>query len=310
MQSDLPSHALLNTLDEALELLRPHVGADGILHAPAEPLPSLLDQCEAACAAIEGPQPLRSFHHFACTGGTVMSKALFALPNTVVLSEIDPLSTITLSDAGKMPFTPTDLIYSLRHSVRPVSDEVVVDTFLAALEAAKTGVEEGGRHLVLRDHAHSQFCMQKVDFAARPTLHEMLTRRFPLRSVVSMRHPLDSFLSLNTNRWNHFSPFTLEEYSRRYLAFLDRHAGLPVVLYEDFTIDPNAVLRRMCTHLALPFSPLATELIGAIRMSGDSGRKEGPIGPRPRRDVPEAFEAERMVSASYRALCARFSYAP
>ncbi|MCC5969247.1 MAG: hypothetical protein JJU15_04810 [Pararhodobacter sp.] len=310
MQSDLPSHALLNTLDEALELLRPHVGADGMLHAPAEPLPSLLDQCEAACAAIEGPQPLRSFHHFACTGGTVMSKALFALPNTVVLSEIDPLSTQMLSDTGRVLFAPTDLIYSLRHSVRPVSDGVIIDTFLAALEAAKTGVEEGGRHLVLRDHAHSHFCMQKVDFTARPTLHEMLVRRFPLRSVVSMRHPLDSFLSLNKNQWVHFTPVTLEEYSRRHLAFLDRHAGIPVVLYEDFTIDPNAVLRSMCGHLALPFSPLATELIGAIRMSGDSGRKEGPIGPRPRREVPDEIEVQRGTSQSYRALCARFSYTP
>lgn len=310
MPNDLPSRALLNTLDEALELLRPHVGADAALNAPAEPLPSLLEQCEAACAAIRGPQPLRSIHHFACTGGTVMSKALFALPNTVVLSEVDPLSTITLSAGGRMPFTPTDLIFSLRHSVRPVEDRVIIDTFLAALAAAKSGLEESGRHLVLRDHAHSQFCMQDVDYNARPTLHEMVADHFPMRSVLTMRHPLDSFLSLTSNGWDHFSPGTLEEYARRYLAFLDRYEGVPVVLYEDFTIAPEAVLRRMCEVLELPFSPLATDLIGAVRMSGDSGRKEGPIGPRPRREVPEEIEAQRGDSASYRALCKRFGYTP
>ncbi|KPQ05528.1 MAG: hypothetical protein HLUCCA12_14745 [Rhodobacteraceae bacterium HLUCCA12] len=310
MPSDLPSTTLLNTLDEALEMLRSHVGADAQLQPSSEPLPSLLEQCEAACAAAPAPQPLRSIHHFACTGGTVMSKALFALPNTVVLSEIDPLSTIMVSSEGKVPFAPTDLIFGLRHSVRPVEDRVIIDSFLAGLEVAKTGLEKSGRHLVLRDHAHSQFCLQSVDPAARPTLLEMVSTRFDLRAVVTMRHPLDSFLSLTKNGWVHFSPSTLEAYAHRYLAFLDRHEGLPVILYEDFAVDPNAALRRMCGHLDLPFSPLAADLIGAIRLSGDSGRKEGPIGPRPRRNVPAEIEAQRHDSPSYIALCNRFAYSP
>lgn len=310
MPSDLPARALLNTLDEALEMLRPHASNNPAPDAPTEPLPSLLAQCEAACTAIRPPQPLRTIHHFACTGGTVMSKALFALPNTVVLSEIDPLSTIMLSTEGAVRFAPTDLIYGLRHSVRAVEDSVIIATFLAALEAAKSGLEEGGRYLVLRDHAHSQFCTQAVDFVARPTLHEIMAGRFRMRSVLTVRHPLDSFLSLIKNGWVHFSPGTLEEYARRYLAFLDRHKGVPVVLYEDFISDPNAALRSMCDHLDLPFSPLATDLIGAVRMSGDSGRKEGPIGPRPRRDVPKELEAQQGESPSYRTLCERFAYAP
>ncbi len=310
MERDLSSRALLNTLDETLEMLRAHVGADAEPAAPAEPLPSLLEQCEAACDAIPAPQPLRSIHHFACTGGTVMSKALFALPNTVVLSEIDPLSTAMLATGDKLPFAPTDLVAALRHSVRPVEDEVIVATFLEGLTAAKAGLEAGGRQLILRDHAHSQFCRDSVDFDTRPTLREMVADRFETRAVLTMRHPLDSFLSLMVNKWVQFTPGTLEEYARRYLAFLDRHEGVPVLFYEDFTVDPGAVLRRMCDYLDLTFSPLAADLIGAVRMSGDSGRSDAKIGPRPRRAVPEEIEAQRGESPEYRALCGRFGYAP
>ncbi len=310
MTSDPPTDALVSTLDEALDMLREYSRDLDEAETPAEPLPSLLEQCERAVAAVEGPQPLRSIHHFACTGGTLIAKTLFTLPNTVVLSEMDPLSRITLAKTERIPFTPTDLIFALRHSVRPVEDETIIATFLEGLATAKAGLEKGGRHLILRDHAHSQFCWDGVDFEARPTLREMVAERFDMRSLLIMRHPLDSYLALGANKWMHFRPATLEEYARRYCAFLDRYAGVPVICYEDFTTDPDAVLRRMCTCLDLKFSPLATDLIGAVRMSGDSGRNEGPIGPRPRREVPEEIAAQRGDSPSYKALCARFGYAP
>jgi len=310
MARDTSSRALLGLLDEALAMLRTQMDTDADSAVVADSLPSLLEQCEAASAEIAGPEPLRSIHHFACTGGSVMAKALFALPNTVVLSEIDPLSTLMLTTGDKVPFAPTDLIFALRHSVRPVEDEILVTSFLAGLTAAKAGLEKGGRHLVLRDHAHSQFCQDSVDFDARMSVHEMMADCFDLRSIVTMRHPLDSFLSLAANGWVHFSPGTLEEYGRRYLAFLDRHDGLPILLYEDFTDDPDAVLRRMCDHLELAYSPLAIDLIGAVRVSGDSGRRDTKIGPRPRREVPAEIEAQRNTSASYRVLCDRFGYDP
>lgn len=308
MTHDAPSRALLDSLDEALDMLRDY--SDTLVEAtsPVEPLQSLLQKCEQACAAIEEPQPLRMIHHFACTGGTIMSKALFALPNTVVLSEIDPLSKIMLSQNAKVPFAPTDLIFALRHSVRPVRDEIIIATFLEGLAAAKAELEKDGQRLILRDHAHSQFCREGVEFDMRPSLRDMVADRFDLRALVTMRHPLDSFLSLVANKWVHFSPGTLEEYCRRYLAFLDRHEGLPVVLYEDFTADPAAVLRQMCAHLALKFSPLAIDLVAVIRMSGDSGRNDTRIGPRPRREVPAEIDMQRSESGSYHALCARFGY--
>lgn len=302
------AEALVRTLDEALELLRDYRPTHQSNGVPDQPLPTLLEQCEAALGAIPGPVPLRTIHHFACTGGTLISKALSALPNTVLLSEIDPLSEMTPPVWPKMPFCPTDVIFAMRNSVRPVGTDVVTHTFLAAIMAAHDGVERLGQHLILRDHAHSQFCRNGVDFDARPTLREMLADHVDLLSVVTVRHPLDSFLSLDSFGWVNFAPGTLDTYAARYLAFLDRHDGLPVVRYEDFVTAPEAVLERLCTILGLTPSPLVFDLIPVIRLSGDSGRNEGPIAPRPRRPVPEAIDAERFTSRSYHMLCMRLEY--
>lgn len=313
MPAELSSDSMAKTLDEILELLSDYHNAPSDPASAPEPLPSLLKQCEAALAAVEGSQPLRCIHHFACTGGTLISKAIFGLPNTVILSELDPLSEMILwrlDKGGHHLFAPTDLIFSLRQSIRAVEDETLVAVFVAGLEAAKRYMEAQGQHLVLRDHPHAHFCRHAVDYDERPTVREMLSRNFTLLSLVTMRHPLDSFLSLKKNGWVNFSPSTLENYACRYLAFLDRHKGLPVILYEDFVTAPEAELKRICALLDLPFSPLALDLLPIARLSGDSGRNEGPISPRSRRPVPNEVEVQRFESSNYQILCARFGYEP
>ncbi len=300
--------ALVSTLDEALDLLRPYRTDDPAGRTPAEPLPSLLDQCEAALATIAGPPPLRSIHHMACTGGTLISRCLAALPNTVLLSEIDPLSRMHMSEVPH--FSPTDLLRGFRQSVRPVSEDDLIAIFAAAVETASQRLGAKGQHLIIRDHAHSHFATD-TNPDTRPTLHEMLAALGRVCSVVTVRHPLDSFLALLVPGWEkHLEPPTLGEYARRYTLFLDRHAGLPIVTYEDFVADPDGKLQQLSALLDLPYHPLATQFIDAVTLTGDSGRTGSVIAPRPRRPVPEAVEAQRQESPAYQALCARLGYTP
>jgi len=302
---------LIRAIDEALDLLRAHdPGGDLPVRVSGDPLPSLLEQCRTLCgeAALDTPPPVRSLHHFACSGGTLMSKCIAAQPNTVLLSEIDPLSTLHLRHARK-PFFPTDTLADLRHGVRSAPEGDLVDIFMTGLVRIRDLLAARGQNLVLRDHAHSQFCT-KVDGSARPTLHAILAARVPLRSVVTLRHPLDSFLSLSANGWDHFAPFTLEEYSQRYLAFLAAHAGIEWILYEDFVESPQEVTQRMCALLDLPFDPGALDLIGVFQLSGDSGRSSTQIGPRARRSVPEAIARQAAESPAYARLCKAIRYQP
>lgn len=308
MSAGARADTLAMELDEALALLSDYRPAQGDL-APSEPLPSLLEECQTLCASFTGPEPVRSLHHFACTGGTLLAKCLATLPNVVLLSEIDPLSRLMQIPPDQKPaFAPTDIFLPLLQSQHGVSERVILETFQAAVGAARDGLARHGQRLILRDHAHSQFCTS-ADADMRPTLHEILREGGPVLSLVTIRHPLDSFIALDHNRWDHFQPFTLDDYSHRYLRFLDRHDDVPVVKYEEFVLNPEAGLQRMCDILALPFTPLALDLISAMPLSGDSGRASSVIAPRDRRPVPQAIDSQRGA-AHYASLCLRLGYEP
>ena len=294
-------------VDEALQLLDGYAHAQGGASSGLSLL-SLVEQCEVLLGDMENQpeETVRSLHHFACTGGTLISRCVAAMPNTVLLSEIDPLSA-HYKTLGPKKFAPTDLTLHLRNNLRPAQDNAITDMFLAGIGSLHERLSGEGRRLVLRDHAHSQYCAM-TEPHSRPTLKAILESRFPLRSCVTVRHPLDSYLSLHVNKWDHFRPFTLEEYCRRYLMFLDDYKGTDIVRYEDVVASPKTALAQICAILNIPFVPEALDVLDVVTLSGDSGRSGNVIGFRPRRNVPEAVAVEAESSASYKELCLRLDY--
>lgn len=307
---DPPSDPLKRALEDALALLEAHGDLGGGPVAASAPLPSLLEQCETIYADLDGcaVPAVRSLHHFACTGGTLISKCLAALPGSVLLSEIDPLSTLHLGRGQKL-FFPTDILADLHIGVRRPTAEDLCDIFMAGILRMRDRLAESGQTLIVRDHAHSQFCTD-VDPAGRPTVHDILAKRAPVRALLTLRHPLDSFLALQANKWDHFAPFTLEEYCLRYRVFLAAHDGIARISYEAFVAEPEKVLQQMCDILDLPFNPLALDLIDLFRLSGDSGRSSGQIVPRPRRAVPKELALQADQGPTYGKLCAELGYNP
>ena len=295
---------LLDAVDEALNLLDEHSGYWLPAAAGSDPLPSLLEQCQRISAEVAArqPEPIRTLHHFACTGGTLFSKLLAASANTQVLSEIDPLSSLP-----KYGFAPSDLILQLRYSTHSVTNDLLVDIFTAGLQVLYEHSCKFGERLVLRDHSHSHFCTQQ-EIGKRPTLLQIVQELTPAVSAVTVRHPLDSFLSLTLNGWVHFAPASLNEYARRYLMFLDAYDGLPIFKYEDLTASPQETQEKLCAALQLPFDPDVYELISAVSLTGDSGRSSGVIGQRERRPVPDNIALERESGADYILLCQRLGY--
>lgn len=269
----------------------------------ASALPNLLDQCRGI--ALEAPRPMRSIHHFAGTGGTLICRCLAAMPNTQLLSEVDPLSTV-----GPRPtFVPTDLIGLAQNGSRPPQQAVLVKVFLAGLQVLSDEAHCSGFDMILRDHSHSHFCIG-ASVPERPSLREMLKKHYALQSLVSVRHPLDSYLSIQKRGWIQITPGTLEEYARRYLAFLDCYDGIQIAHYENFVADPENEIQRMCEILDLRYNPDFRQIFEAFRLSGDSGRSGGDIAPRSGRAIPEKIKEELESSPSYEALCARLEYDP
>ena len=258
-----------------------------------------------AGASASAREPLRTLHHFACTGGTLISKCIAALPNVQLLSEVDPLSTYEAPGAGD--FSPTDIVALLRHSTRGASPELIAELFRAQMRVLHRDAVRQGLRLVVRDHAHSHFC-HGTAVAERPNLRQLMPAGVPLLSLVTVRHPLDSFASLSARDWAHFEPRTVDAYCRRYLTFLDSYAGIPVLRYEDFVAAPQPAMQRLCEILDLRYEPHFAELFSGFRISGDSGRSGDAIVARPSLPAAVALEAEARSSDAYRALVLRLGY--
>lgn len=250
-------------------------------------------------------QPIRTVHHLACTGGTLFAKCIASMPNVQLLSEVEPLDSQAFANPER--FAPTDLLRLARMGSTAVPDSLLVDVFLAGLEPLWRHATWIGRRLVLRDHSHGHFCFGEMQ-PDRPTLREIVSRSFELRSIVLVRHPVASFLSLRENGWLHFSPASVDEYSARYQKFLDRHADIPWIRYEDFVESPQLTMKTACQALTIPYHADFAEVFGAHRLSGDSGRSGDIIAAREPRPVPPELGAACRDSESLKSLCERLGY--
>ena len=303
-----PARQLAKVLGEALELVHGHVRTPPAIPARAQHPESLLQQCLSLCeeARAVRPDPLRSLHQFACTGGTLVGRCISAMPNVQLLSEVDPLSTLQMID-GEVGFAPTDFVQLLQQSSRGGRPELVVELFVAGLGVILADCRARGQRLVIRDHAHSKYCLGE-GVLARPSVRDIISSYFEVRSAVTVRHPLDSFLSLRINGWLKFVPETMDEYASRYLAFLDDHRGLPVFRYEDIVEDPEAQVRALCSALEIPFARGFEDRFDQFRLTGDSGRRGGQIAPRARRSLDKDMEGQLRDAPNYLNLLAALGY--
>jgi hypothetical protein len=242
-------------------------------------------------------------HHLACTGGTVISKCLAAMPRVALVSEVNPLNRFGSK------FEPTNPLLLLERSYRELTLEEVQEDFLSRMAQAVKICRNDGMDLVIRDHSHTDFCMGAAPREFSP-IRDFLADQYELVSVVTVRHPLDSYLGLVAQGWHtQFTPNTLEEYCRRYLAFLDRYSDLPLRRYEDFCSSPEAFMQELCELLELEYSPTFLERFGTFKLSGDSGRvSTTEITPRPRRAIPDEVQGDLESSVSYKRLLEELGY--
>ena len=149
------SDKFIDALNESVELLHGYQLPEvTVKNTTIEPLPSLLDECRALLqqADAKAPTPIRTVHHLACTGGTLIVKCLAAMPNVQVLSEVNPLSPQAL--ATTPAFFPTDLARLSHASSRGADQQLLLDIFLAGLEVLYRNSFDNGLRLIVRDHAH------------------------------------------------------------------------------------------------------------------------------------------------------------
>ncbi|MBK5910362.1 hypothetical protein CCR85_02510 [Rhodothalassium salexigens] len=247
---------------------------------------------------------IRTVHHFAATGGTMICKSLAVLPEVYLLSEVSPFTF------GQVRFNPVDPLQQAvcQYQARlGFSANELAQAFYSRLRPVYDKVAQQGGHLVLRDHSHSDW------FGPQPrtvsTLAEVLKGAFDLTSIVTLRNPVETYVSAHKRGWT-ATVASFDDYCARILSLVDYFDGRPVFHYEYFVADPDASLRAMADALALPFDPGWRARYNSVRLTGDSGRGSGEADIRPLPLKPVSAELRRAVLASdtYRQLCERFGY--
>ena len=245
---------------------------------------------------------IRSLHHLACTGGTLFSKCIASMHNVALISETNPLNRFGAR------FEPTNPLLLLERGHRELSNEERIDIFKAQIDQAFSICQKDDVDLVLRDHSHTDFHFGSEASRVCPIRDSLVD--YNLLSVVTVRHPLDSYLSLTTNGWEkQFYPNDLNEYCKRYLLFIEKYNDLKIFRYEDFCEDPCIVMKEICDVLELQYNKNFLEVFGEKNLSGDSGRKGlRTIEQRPRRPIPHEIQESIEDSDFYHDLVRQLGY--
>jgi hypothetical protein len=310
---DRTAQKFIDCLDEAKQLLENHpakdfTGTDLRTNPPSlESFDLTLFEEWSTFSETEFSQKpsIRLVQHLSCTGGTLICKCLAGMPNVTLLSEVNPLSQLHVS--ARPRFAPTDLTYLALQAKFPQFDELSKKIFKADIGVISRHARQTGKYLIVREHSHSDYLVGD-SFSDGSVIKSILQDDHQLMCILTVRHPVDSYLSVVATGWTHFKPASFDEYCRRYLIFIDQNADVPLYKYEDFVEDPASQLRNMCQSLALPFNEDFIEIFDLNRLSGDSGRASNTIEKRKRRKFDKKFENEINESSNYLALCERLDY--
>jgi hypothetical protein len=265
---------------------------------------------------------IRVLHHWACSGGTILSRCIAAHPDVVLLSEIHPLSYLRHQDAypdRSSFYFPNDILWQLSLPNNGRDPALCLSMWNGAIDGLYSQLANDQKVLVIRSHSHVDF-FTGIIAASESLVSRELGRRHPLKQLITVRHPLDSWLSLCHQGWqNHFRFSSFKEYCRRCLSMLDACSAYPLIRYEDFCIDPAHRFSDLCDILGLSKDIDALASIKDIKMSGNSGRNGNDVQPRQRRPMTDKLLQELKAASEnwqsknehpYFLTCQRLRYNP
>jgi hypothetical protein len=268
---------------------------------------SLLDKCEEVTNSYKKTKPvIRVIHHLACSGGTLISKCIASQPNVFLLSEIHPTTKLHLGE-GKAKYTPTDISSQCSFGNLPELTTLKKLLFADEIFCVNSHLISLGGTLVLRDHTHSDFTFGEA-CAQHSVLAETLESKFQLLRLATIRNPIDSYCSLKSNKWLHFSPPSFEEYCRRFLIYISEYNDEQILKYEDIVATPELHIEKITQILQLKYNNSFEHIFDIHNVSGGSGRKNIQIELPKRRELSNVFVEEINTSKSFLKITKKFGY--
>ncbi|MEZ6091556.1 MAG: tetratricopeptide repeat protein [Pirellulaceae bacterium] len=236
----------------------------------------------------------------------MISRCLAAMPNACLLSEINPRSI-----KNSNPLHQAAQWYGLVSREEADAFKFDSDTaFCDAIELLLNRCADQGKTLLLRDWSHADFhafpfLPNRTD---RLSLRDVLSTRFEVNSVATVRHPLSHFLSMQ-----HLEPLQPQWDDTLVLRGIRRFAdvidNIPWFRYEDFITHPDAVLCRMTEVLGLEFDPgYAERWWRGENITGNGTRQDGTIRWPKLKPCPDRLWNVFAASEDFRIAIERFGY--
>ena len=192
---------------------------------------------------MEGTQPrkIAILHQMARTGGTLICKCLGSMGGVALFSELHP---------DDRSFCPVRQALDWHALLTPEETaNVTASPYAEILVTIDRRAEAMGLSLLLRDWSHVDFTETS---SLRPRLYEELRETFEIQRFCTVRHPLRQWSSLCKLMDKRYE---IRQFIKGYLAFARMAKEVGFVRYENFTEEPDASLREICTALGLRFDP-------------------------------------------------------
>jgi hypothetical protein len=240
---------------------------------------------------------LRLIHHLHRTGGTLICKCIASLPNISLLSEMHP-------NAPK-DYAVLDPVFQASFWLRLFNDKTANQlsdkSFAEKIKTIDSCIKNRGDKLIIRNWAYP-------DFFATPfwekvpnqlSTCEVLKDHFELKQLVTVRHPMDQWLSWCAYKGTEkATAYTFHTFIDSCCEFQKRTNDIPFIRYEDFVEAPGIVMQDICEHLDLKYDPIFLQRWPYYHQitGDDNDRASGnwSISPRPRRIPDTELEAEAM----------------
>ena len=251
---------------------------------------------------------LRIIHHWPCSGGTVISKCIAALPNIIFLSEIHPYAYLRFMKEDEKSYLPTDLIQQLSFKRNGRNSNLCNSAFRGAICEINNSTYQINKILVLRDHSHIDFFVGPLP-RNESLICQLFADKYDLLRILTVRHPLDSWLSIKKNNWDQSIQFnSFDEFCSRIKYMLKAMKDVPIIYYEKFCVEPNLNVKKICQELKLSFEKSFLNKFHSLTISGDSGRGGKIIKPRERRESSMELKKEIHNSQNYIDICRLLNY--
>jgi hypothetical protein len=262
---------------------------------------------------VKGKPVIPVLRHLARSGGTVISRCVGCMQGVVLLSEVHPANmavTQPVKQARAWFGLVTDADITRWKRAGP-------PTMLQFLALCEQRARAKGRRLVIRDWTHMDYIGVPYGRPAMGfALKDALGGAYEVAEAVTVRHPLDQFISLAKMHIMQ-GRLTPEGYLRGCAAFAAHAADVGFVRYEDFTHDPETALRTLCERLTIAYDPSWRErwasyrtITGDVPEGGSRGASSAEIRPLPRAAAPEGLRERFLANDDYHASCRLLGYEP